>query len=215
MLPSLPILSLLNNSLTSRCEIDHIRAELLNIIQRLPDLLVGDGGYLVEPLAHHREDALLRPIRLLQLYYIPHYVLCILHVHLQQLDCLALSLDLLKHLSVHNGLESCGPVVVRLLFVIIGGRCVLNNHTVQEYLDDDEEILVGEKHKVLQRGIDAGFGWRIDVWASMGKEMEKLNETSNRQGFKLLRSQQSLSQVNVLDDLQSNELCHMHGIGSG
>ena len=33
--------------------------------------------------------------------------------------------------------------------------------------DDDEEVLVGEEHKVLERGVDAGLGGGVDVGAGV------------------------------------------------
>jgi hypothetical protein len=82
-------------------------------------------------------------------------------------------------------------------------------------LDDDKKVLVGEEHEVLQAGIDGRFGGRVNVWTRMGQEMEELNESANCQSLKLLSSEESLSEMHILDDLESYQLSNMHGIGSG
>jgi len=125
-------------------EVEDVGAELLDVVEGLSDLLVGGGRDGVEPVGHEREDLLLGPIRLLHLDDVPDDVLRVLHVDFQQLDGLALGLHFLEHLRRDDGLQVVRPVVSSLLR---GGGGV--DHTVEEDLDDDEEVLVGEEHEVL------------------------------------------------------------------
>ena len=81
------------------CEVEDVRAELLNVVECLSDLLVGRGRDGVEPVCHQREDLLLGPIRLLNLDDVAHDVLRVLHMDLEQLDGLTLGLHFLEHLG--------------------------------------------------------------------------------------------------------------------
>jgi hypothetical protein len=74
---------------------------------------------------------------------------------------------------------------------------------------------VREEHEIFEAGIDGGLSGRIDVRASMRQQVKELNETADRQGLKFLCPQKSLSEVHILDDLESDELGDVHGIGGG
>jgi len=120
-------------------------------------------------------------------------------VHLEQLYRLALGLNLLDHLLIDYGLEGASPVVVAVLFATF--LFVWGDHAVQKYLDDDEEVLVGEEHEIFEAGIDGGFGWRVDVWAGVREKVEELDEAADSKSFKFLCSQKGLSEVYILNDL--------------
>ena len=53
------------------------------------------------------------------------------------------------------------------------------DHSVKEYLDDNEQVLVSEEHQVFQRRVYARFGRSINVRAGMRKQMEELDEPTN------------------------------------
>ena len=128
--PSTPLSNRPGGPTVSRSEIDYVGAELFNIVKCLADLFISDSGDGVEPVGHDGEDALLGAVGLLHLDDVAHDVLRVLHVHLQQLDRLALRLHLLQHLSVHDLLQSRRPVVLGLL--VCGLRSgVLYYHSVQ------------------------------------------------------------------------------------
>ena len=82
-------------------------------------------------------------------------------------------------------------------------------------MDDDEKILMCKKHQVLQRRINTGFSRRINIRARMCQQVKELNQTADSESFKLLSAQESLSQVYVFDDLQCDELCHVHRVRRG
>lgn len=120
---------------------------------------------MIKPLGHQVEYLLLCAVRLLHLDYVAYYVLSVLHVHLEHLDGLALSLHLLNHLGVDYLLESVTPVVWLLLLRLL---LRLWDHSIQKYLDDYQEVLVSKEHQVLEGGVDALLGCRVNVGASMG-----------------------------------------------
>ena len=61
---------------------------------------------------------------------------------------------------------------------------------------------MSEEHEIFQGGIDGGFGRCVDVRGSMREQVKELNETADCQGLELLRPQQSLPQMDILDDLK-------------
>ncbi len=86
-------------------------------------------------------------------------------MNLEELDSLTLGFDFLEHFLINNILKVCGPVIVTFLLARGGGR--LYNHTIKKNLNDNEKILMCEKHQVLKARVDAGFGSRINVCACM------------------------------------------------
>ena len=74
---------------------------------------------------------------------------------------------------------------------------------------------MSEEHEVLEGGINGGLGRCIDVRRGMRQQVKKLNETADGQGLEFLRPQQSLPQVDILDDLKGYQLGHVQGARSG
>lgn len=69
-----------------------------------------------------------------------------------------------------------------------------------------------EEHQVFQTRVDARLGCRVDVRARVRKKVEELNEATDSQGFKFLRFQERLSEVDVFNNLESDQLSDMHGV---
>ena len=149
----------LSSSSRLRSQVQDICAELFDVVQCLSDLLVRDGCDGVQPLGHESENLLLSAIRLLHLDNVADYVLSVLHVHLEKLDCLALGLHFLQHLLTDYVLEVARPVVVALLLALCHlGTGGWEDHAVQEDLHDDQQVLVREEHQVLEARVDARLG---------------------------------------------------------
>ena len=74
---------------------------------------------------------------------------------------------------------------------------------------------MSEEHEIFQGGIDGSFGRCVDVRGSMREQVKELNETADCQGLELLRPQQSLPQMDILDDLEGYQLGHVQGARSG
>lgn len=72
-----------------------------------------------------------------------------------------------------------------------------------------------KEQQVLQTCVYLCLRRRIRFGACVGEEVEELDEAANGQSFELLCSEQRLPQVNVLDDLERNELGHVHGSPAG
>jgi len=144
-------------------------------------------------------------VSLLILYDVPYDVFRVLHVNLEDLDSFTLGFDLLDHLCVDDRLEIRGPVVALLS----------RHHPIEQDLDNNEHILVRKEQQVLQTCVYRCLRRRIHVGAGVGEEVEELDEAANGKSFELLGSEQRLPQVNVLDDLERNELGHVHGSPAG
>ena len=72
-------------------------------------------------------------------------------MHLEELDGLALGLHLLEHLLTDYVLEVASPIVVALLLASGDlGTGGWDDHAIQEDLNDDQQVLVREKHQVLK-----------------------------------------------------------------
>ena len=84
-------------------------------------------------------------------------------MNLEKLDGLTLGFDFLEHFLINNVLKVCRPVIVT--FLLASGCCWLNNHTIEKNLNDNEKVLMCEKHQVLKTRVDAGFGSRINICA--------------------------------------------------
>ena len=125
-------------------EVEDVGAELFYVVQGLADLLIRGGGDAVEPLRHQGENLLLRTVRLLHFDDVADDILGVLHVHLQELDGLTLGFDFFEHFLINNVLQVGRPIVVSLL--LARG----NDHTIEEDLNDYKQILMSEKHQVLQ-----------------------------------------------------------------
>ena len=65
-------------------------------------------------------------------------------MHLQELDGLTLGFDFFEHFLINNVLQVGRPIVASLL--LASG----NDHTIEEDLNDYKQILMSEKHQVLQ-----------------------------------------------------------------
>ena len=129
-----------------RGQVQHIPSKLFNVIECLSDLLVGHSGDPVEPLGHRCEYLLLGAVRLLHLDYVADYVLSVLHVHFEHLYGLALGLNLFKHFLTNHALQALCPEVASIFLFALA----VANHTVEKDLNHYEQVLMCEKHQVLQ-----------------------------------------------------------------
>lgn len=135
-------------------------------------------------------------------------------MNLQKLNCLSLSFDFLEHLCIDDLLKVGRPVILGLFVAIIRSTIciVLDHHSVEKYLYDNEQVLMCEEHQVFERCIDACLRGCVDIRTGMSQQVKELNEASNGKCFKFLSTQQSLPQMHVLDNLQGDQLRHMHRI---
>ncbi len=67
-----------------------------------------------------------------------------------------------------------------------------DDHTIEKDLNNDQQVLMREEHKVLQAGVDAGLSRSINLLGGMCEQVEKLDQTANSQGLKFLCFEEGL-----------------------
>lgn len=87
---------------------------------------------------------------------------------------------------------------------------VSSDHTVEHDLNNDQEVLMSEEQQILQTGVNRELSSSVHFWGGMGEQVEKLDKASDRYGFEFLCAEEGLTEVDILDDLQSYQLRWVH-----
>lgn len=87
---------------------------------------------------------------------------------------------------------------------------VSSDHTVEHDLNNDQEVLMSEEQQILQTGVNRELSSSVHFWGGMGKQVEKLDKATDRDGFKFLCAEEGLTKVDILDDLKSDKLRRVH-----
>ncbi len=92
-------------------------------------------------------------------------------MNLQKLNCLSLSFDFLEHLCTDDLLKVGRPVILGLFVAIIRSTIwiVLDHHSVEKYLYDNEQVLMCEEHQVFERCIYACLRGCVDIRTGMSQ----------------------------------------------
>lgn len=165
-------------------QIQGVSSVLLDVVQVLSESLVGNDTDLVQPALNCLEELL----SWVRFNHISNNVFSTGAVHSDQLS----DLSLVAQLLFAQTFQLLGPEVA-----------LLYEHSGQGDLDDDQEVLVDVVEKVLQERVDVGFLLRVDL--VLAEQVVELDDADG-DGLHLLGLQDGLSQVQVLDHLESHDL---------